>query len=144
MFSSGESFFWGASKKMMEQESRTLSVLKRFRYLILGVMVIACLVNAFWRFTGQWYLFWTSVAVQAWFMQAVFAYLRGGWVAIGPGGLSSDASPLGRAVLAVVAFGFYLLMFSYGHQPNDSIYERRASDWTMPTREEIGRSSERK
>lgn len=31
----------------MEQESCTLSVLKRFRYLILGVMVIASLVSAF-------------------------------------------------------------------------------------------------
>ncbi|WP_456022518.1 hypothetical protein [Pseudomonas protegens] len=130
---------------MMEPETRALAVLKRFRYLILGVMVIACLVNAFWRFTGQWYLFWTSVVAQAWFMQAVFAYLRGGWVAIGPGGLSKDASPLGRAGLAAVAFGFYVLMFSYeGHQSNDSVYERRASDWTMPTREEIGRSSEQR
>lgn len=126
----------------MEQESRALSVLKRSRYLILSAMVIASLVSAFWRFTGEWSQFWTSVAAQAWFSQAVFAYLRGGWVAIGPGGLSKDANPVGRALLAAVALGLYLLMFGYeGHKP-DSIYERRASDWTMPTREEMRRSAE--
>jgi hypothetical protein len=126
----------------MKQESCALSVLKRFRYLILGVMVIASLVSAFWRFTGEWSQFWTCVAAQAWFTQAVFGYLRGGWVAIGPGGLSKDTNPVGRALLAAVALGFYLLMFSYeGHKP-DSIYERRASDWTMPTREEMRRSAE--
>lgn len=128
----------------MEQENRALSALKRFRYLILSVMVIASIVSAFWRFTGEWSQFWTCIAAQAWFTQAVFAYLRGGWVAIGPGGLPKDASPVGRAVLAALALGLYLLMFGYeAHEP-DSIYERRASDWTMPTREEIGRSSDQK
>lgn len=123
----------------MKQESCALSVLKRFRYLILGVMVIASLVSAFWRFTGEWSQVWTCVAAQAWFTQAVFGYLRGGWVAIGPGGLSKDANPVGRALLATVALGFYLLMFSYEGHKSDSIYERRASDWTMPTREEMRR-----
>ncbi|VVN46303.1 hypothetical protein [Pseudomonas fluorescens] len=126
----------------MEQDSRILSALKRFRYLILAVMVIASLVNAFARFTGGWSQFWTCVGAQAWFTQAVFAYLRGGWVAIGPGGLSRDANPIGRALLAAVALGLYLLMFSYEEQKPHSIYERRASDWTMPTREEMRRSAE--
>ncbi|MDT3314880.1 hypothetical protein QZR14_26290 [Pseudomonas sp. rhizo66] len=112
----------------MEQGSRILSALKRFRYLILAVMVIASLVNAFWRYTGGWSQFWTCVGAQAWFTQAVFAYLRGGWVAIGPGGLPRDANPIGRALLAAVALGLYLLMFSYEEQKPDSIYERRASD----------------
>lgn len=119
-----------------------MSVLKRFRYLILAVMLIASLVNAFWRFTGGWSQFWTCVGAQVWFAQAVFAYLRGGWVAIGPGGLSRDANPIGRALLAAVALGLYLLMFSYEEQKPHSIYERRASDWTMPTREEMRRSAE--
>lgn len=127
----------------MEQESCILSVLKRFRYLILAVMVIASLVNALWRFTGGWSQFWTCVGAQAWFIQAVFAYLRGGWVAIGPGGLPSDADPTGRAILAAVALGLYLLMFGYEEHKPDSIYERRASDWTMPAREEMRRSTER-
>ncbi len=126
----------------MQQESGALSALKRVRYLVLGVMIIACLVSAFWRFTGDWSQFWTLLAAQAWFTQAVFAYLRGGRVTIGPGGLSKDASPVGRAVLAAVAFGFYLLMFTYEGRKPDPMFERRASDWTMPTREEIGRSSE--
>lgn len=126
----------------MEQESCILSVLKRFRYLILAVMVIASLVNALWRFTGGWSQFWTCVGAQAWFIQAVFAYLRGGWVAIGPGGLPSDADPTGRAILAAVALGLYLLMFGYEEHKPDSIYERRASDWTMPAREEMRRSTE--
>ncbi|WP_242209049.1 MULTISPECIES: hypothetical protein [unclassified Pseudomonas] len=126
----------------MEQDGRILSALKRFRSLILAVMVIASLGNAFWRFTGGWSQFWTCVVAQAWFTQAVFAYLRGGWVAIGPGGLPKDANPIGRALLAAVALGLYLLMFSYEEQKPDSIYERRASDWTMPTREEMRRSAE--
>ena len=126
----------------MKQDSRILSALKRFRYLILAVMVIASLVSAFWRFTGGWSQFWTCVGAQAWFTQAVFAYLRGGWVAIGPGGLPKDANPIGRALLAAVALGLYLLMFSYEEQKPDSIHERRASDWTMPTREEMRRSAE--
>ncbi|VVM39667.1 hypothetical protein PS619_00218 [Pseudomonas fluorescens] len=126
----------------MEQENRALSVLKRYRYLILGLMVLASIISAFWRFAGEWSQFWTSVGAQAWFTQAVFAYLRGGWVAIGPGGLSKDANPFGRALLAAVALGFYLLMFGYeGHKP-DPIYERRPSDWTMPTRDEMRRSAE--
>jgi hypothetical protein len=129
----------------MEHTSNTLIFLKRFRYWILALMVAGALVNAFARYTGEWSLFWLSLAMQAWFMQAVFNYLRGGWVAIGPGGLAKDASPIGRAILAATAFGLYLLMFGYdAHKHEDSIYERRASDWTMPTREEIGQSSERK
>jgi len=127
----------------MESEHNVLSFLKRFRYLILALMVMASLVNAFVRFTGDWSHFWGGLAVHAWFMQAVFAYLRGGWVAIGPGGLSKDANPLGRAVLAATAFAFYLLIFTYEVDNHaDSIYERRASDWTMPTREEIGHRTE--
>ncbi|MDB5994552.1 MAG: hypothetical protein JWP42_1688 [Pseudomonas sp.] len=128
----------------METDGRVLRCFNRYRYLILAVMVIASLVNAFWRFTGQWNLFWLSLGAQAWFTQAVFAFLRGGWIAIGPGGLSKDANPLGRAVLAAAAFGLYLLMFGYEGKSEDSIYERRASDWTMPTREEIGRTSEQR
>lgn len=127
----------------MTPENSVLALLKRFRYLVLVLMVVASFVNAVARFTGNWSPFWWSLALQAWFIQAVFAYLRGGWVTIGPGGLSKDANPIGRAALAATAFGFYLLMFTYdGHKHEDSVYERRASDWTMPSREEIGRRVE--
>jgi hypothetical protein len=44
--------------------------------------------------------------------------------------------------LAVTALAFYLLAFAYESDHADSIHERRASDWTMPTREEIGRGNE--
>lgn len=82
--------------------------------------------------------------LQAWFGQAVFAYLRGGWVAIGPGGVSKDASPTSRAVLAGAAFAIYLIGFGIdGYPKKESVHDRRPSDWTMPTREEIGRSSDK-
>jgi hypothetical protein len=126
----------------MESEHYVLTFLKRFRYLILALMVIASLVNAFVRFAGDWSHFWGVLAAHAWFTQAVFAYLRGGWVTIGPGGLSKDANPLGRAALAATAFAFYLLTFTYEVDNHvDSIYER-TSDWTMPNREEIGHRTE--
>ncbi|WP_460163621.1 hypothetical protein [Pseudomonas sp. S2_F03] len=127
----------------MEPENRVLVFLKQFRYLMLALLVVASLTNAIVRFVGDWGHFWEALALQAWFGQAVFSYLRGGRVAIGPGGLSKDANPIARAALAATAFAFYLLMFTYdGYKRDDSIYERRSSDWTMPTREEIGRSSE--
>lgn len=126
----------------MEPENKVLVFLKRFRYLILAAMVIASLVGAIARSKGDGSLFWTVLGAQAWFTQAVFAYLRGGSVFIGPGGLSKDDSPIGRALLAVAALGFYLLMFSYDAPQHDSIHEKRPSDWTMPAREEIGRSPE--
>ena len=123
----------------MEPENIALILLKRYRYLILGLMVVASLVNAFVRFAYEPGRFWGALAAHAWFTQAVFAYLRGGRISIGPGALSKDAHPVGRAALAATAFAFYLLMFTYdGENRDDSIYERRASDWTMPTREEIG------
>jgi hypothetical protein len=132
----------GAEKGSMESEASNPGILKRYRYLILTLMVIASLVSALMRFSGDWSHFWTVLTVQAWFMQAVFAYLRGGCIVIGPGGLSRDAAPLGRSALAATAFVFYLLVFAYGSDHADSVHERRASDWTMPTREEIGRASE--
>jgi hypothetical protein len=125
-------------------ENSYMDFLVRHRYWILVLMVAASLVNAFSRFTGDWSNFWQALLLQAWFGQAVFNYLRGGWVAIGPGGLPKDASPTSRAVLAGVAFAIYLIGFCFdGYPKNESIHERRPSDWTMPTREEIGRSSDK-
>jgi hypothetical protein len=126
----------------MEVNNNVLVFLRRFRHLILLLMLISSLVNAIARFGGDWSHFWEVLALQAWFGQAVFAYLRGGRVAIGPGGLSKDANPLWRASLAALALTVYLLFFGYeGHKHEESIYEKRVSDWTMPTREEIGRTT---
>jgi hypothetical protein len=123
----------------MQRNKSVLTFLKHFRYPILALMAIASLVNAFVRFSGDWSHFWSVLAAHAWFTQAVFAYLRGGWVAIGPGGLSKDANPLGRAALAATAFAFYLLTFTYEIDNHaDSIHKPRASDWTMPTRAVLG------
>ncbi|MBJ2182802.1 MULTISPECIES: hypothetical protein [Pseudomonas] len=128
----------------MEMENGALGLLKRYRYLILLLMVAASLVSATVRFAGDWRNFWTVLMLQAWFGQAVFAYLRGGWVAIGPGGFSKDASPTSRAVLAGAAFAIYLIGFGIdGYPKKESVHDRRPSDWTMPTREEIGRSSDK-
>ncbi|WLH92803.1 hypothetical protein PSH87_12895 [Pseudomonas sp. FP453] len=124
-------------------ENGVLDSLKRYRFLILLLMVATSLVSATVRFVGEWSDFWTVLMLQAWFGQAVFAYLRGGWVAIGPGGLPKDASPTSRALLAGVAFAIYLIGFGFdGYPKKESVHDRRPSDWTMPTREEIGRSSE--
>lgn len=124
-------------------ENGVLDSLKRYRFLILLLMVATSLVSATVRFVGEWSNFWTVLMLQAWFGQAVFAYLRGGWVAIGPGGLPKDASPTSRALLAGVAFAIYLIGFGFdGYPKKESVHDRRPSDWTMPTREEIGRSSE--
>lgn len=84
----------------MEREASNTGILKRYWYLIPALMAIASLGSAVLRFSGDWSHFWAMLAVQAWFMQAAFAYLRGGLIAIGLGGLSRDAAPLGRLALA--------------------------------------------
>lgn len=74
-------------------------------------------------------------------MQAVFAYLRGGRIAVGPWFVQGRGS-VGRIGTGGTAFASYLLAFAYGSDHVDSVHERRASDWTMPTREDIGRAGE--
>jgi len=127
----------------MGMESNVLAFLRRYRYGLLVLMVTAALVNAFVRFAGDGPNFFGALLVHGWLIQAVFAYCRGGWVALGPGGLSKDANPMGRAALAATALGFYLLAFTYdGSLRDDSVYERNATDWTMPTREEFRQAPE--
>lgn len=86
-------------------------ILYTYRYLFGGLMLIAAFVNGILRFFGEWYPFFGALMLQLWFGQAVFAYLRRGRVAIGPGGLSKDADPVGRAALAGVSFFVYMLGF---------------------------------
>ncbi|WP_460125814.1 hypothetical protein [Pseudomonas sp. S2_C03] len=122
----------------MEAQSKILVFLRRHRYVVLTLMIVATLVNAFARFTGDWERFWTVLMLQALFGQAVFNYLRGGTVQFATGGgLSKDANPMGRAALATFALAVYLVAFAYEGQPREpSIHDKRPGDWTMPTREE--------
>ncbi|MGY4533846.1 hypothetical protein ACVW0Y_002982 [Pseudomonas sp. TE3786] len=119
-----------------------LPFLKRYRYLILALMVTASLTSVFMRFSNDSQNFWGMLLGHALFAQAIFAYLRGSTITIGPGSLGRDAHPAARAALAALALIFYLLLFAYeGDKHPDSIYERRPSDWTMPTREEFRREA---
>ena len=72
------------------------------------------LFNCFFRFFGEWRPFFDSLLLQIWFGQAVFSYLVGGRVSIGPGGLGKDANPVGRLALAVVSLFIYCLGFFLG------------------------------
>lgn len=53
-------------------------------------------------------------------IQAVFRNLHGGWIAIGPGGLSRDVAPLGRLALVATSFLFCLLALTYESDHADS------------------------
>ena len=90
----------------MEKENGCLRLLKRYRYSILLLMVAASLLNALIRFIGEWGDFWTALMLQAWFGQAVFAYLRGGWVAIGPGAFPKTQTLDGELCWLVVHLPF--------------------------------------
>lgn len=124
----------------MQVQNKALMFFKRHRYVVLGLMIVATLVNAFVRFAGHWQPFWSVVMLQALFGQVVFNYLRDGAVQFAPGGgLSKDADPLGRAALTAFALAVYLVAFGYeGHPREPSVHDKRPGDWTMPTREEIG------
>ncbi|VVO34842.1 hypothetical protein [Pseudomonas fluorescens] len=87
------------------------SALYKYRYLLAALLLIAALLNCFLRFWGDTRPFFSALMFQLWFGQAVFAYLRGGWVSIGPGGLGKHANPEGRAALASVSFVIYLSGF---------------------------------
>ena len=49
--------------------------------------------------------------VQLWFAQGVYGYLRGGRIAIAPGGLGRDAKPERRAMLTGFALLLYVVTF---------------------------------
>ncbi len=78
----------------------------------LGVLLLCGLIaNAVMRFNGSWKRFSSMMLVQILFSQAVYGYLRGGWVGIGPGGLGKNANPVSRACLAGFAFVAYVVVF---------------------------------
>lgn len=91
--------------------SEIKETLSSHRYLIGVLLLTGSLVNACVRFDGSGQRFFSMLLIQLWFAQAVFNYLRGGWVGIGPGGLSKDANPNARAGLAGFALFAYLVVF---------------------------------
>ncbi|WP_147411079.1 hypothetical protein [Pseudomonas cavernicola] len=88
-----------------------IEALHRYGNILGGVLLSASLVSCFWRFGGDWKKFFTVLMVQLWFAQAVYGYLRGGRVSIGPGGLGKDANPAWRTALASVALLLYAIVF---------------------------------
>lgn len=88
-----------------------LTEFKKYKHFIgLSLLVIAT-VASFIRFNGDWARFFAMFSGQIWFGQAVYNYLRDGWVTIGPGGMGPDADPCHRSVLAGLALFLYLLIF---------------------------------
>ncbi|MGB8921782.1 MAG: hypothetical protein WCC61_09765 [Pseudomonas sp.] len=79
-------------------------------------LLLAALLNGYFQFNGSWGRFFTILAVQLWFAQGVYNYLRGTTVAIAPGGLGRDADPAGRATLAIFAFFLYAIFFFSDYQ----------------------------
>ena len=114
--------------------------LKRYRYWIMLLLIAAPLVNALVRFSAGAPIVWTSLFGQALFGQAIFAYVRGARIVFGGATIGKDDHPFIRAGGAAFALVIYLLFFAYdGDKREESIYERRPSDWTMPTWEEFRR-----
>ncbi|OJT50163.1 hypothetical protein BSZ28_18420 [Pseudomonas moraviensis] len=128
----------------MKSENRAMGFLRRHQLWLLLAMSTASLTNVFARFVGDWKSFWTVLFLQVFFGQAVFAYIRGTAIQVAPGGrLSKNADPLARAGVAALSLAIYFLAFAYEpREPEQSIYEKRASDWSMPTREELRRPAE--
>ncbi|UVJ44671.1 hypothetical protein NVV94_03450 [Pseudomonas sp. LS1212] len=88
-----------------------IKALHKYSNFLGGVLIAASLASCFYRFGGDWKKFFTVLVVQLWFAQAIYGYLKGGRVSIGPGGLEKDADPVWRAILASVALLVYLVVF---------------------------------
>ncbi|MCU1718751.1 hypothetical protein [Pseudomonas sp. 5P_3.1_Bac2] len=86
-------------------------LLYRNRLLIGSILLIGLMLNCVLRFWGQWHQFASVLLVQLWFGQAVFSYLIGERVSIGPSGFEKEDDPTGRAVLAGFSFVVYVLAF---------------------------------
>jgi hypothetical protein len=62
-----------------------IGVLKKYKHCVGLILFIVAVVGGFIRFDGSWQRFFSMVLAQLWFGQAVYNYLRDGWVSIGPG-----------------------------------------------------------
>lgn len=88
-----------------------IEVLKEYKHCVGLIFLVVALVGGFIRFDGSWQRFFSMVLAQLWFGQAVYNYLRDGWVGIGPGGMGRNADPRLRRGLAGLAFFLYLTVF---------------------------------
>ncbi|WP_124301879.1 hypothetical protein [Pseudomonas chlororaphis] len=88
-----------------------LKILKPYSHVIGFVLLVVAVVGGVIRFDGSWHRFFSMVLAQLWFGQAVYNYLRGGRVTIGPGGMSPDADPVLRGSLAAFALFVYIIVF---------------------------------
>lgn len=89
-----------------------LRVLKEYCHFIGFALLVVSLLASFIRFDGSWHRFFSMLLVQLWFGQAVYNYLRGGRVGIGPGSLGADADPVMRGALAAFALFVHFLVFA--------------------------------
>lgn len=88
-----------------------LEILKKYKHCVGFFLLVVAVLGGFIRFDGSWQRFFSMVLAQIWFGQAVYNFLRGGRVSIGPGGMGRDADPVLRQALAGFAFVLYLSVF---------------------------------
>lgn len=88
-----------------------LEVLKKYKHYVGLILFVVAVASGFVRFDGSWQRFFSMVLAQLWFGQAIYNFLRGGRVSIGPGGMGRDADPVLRQALAGFAFMLYLAVF---------------------------------
>jgi hypothetical protein len=87
------------------------SFLRKYKHYVGFLLLVLAIAGGIVRFDGSWKRFYSMVLAQVWFGQAVYNYLRGGWVGIGPGGMGPNADPVLRRGLAGFAFFLYLTVF---------------------------------
>lgn len=88
-----------------------IDALFRYRNYVAIGLLFASVLNAVLKFNGGWGRFFLMIVVQLLFVQAVWNYLRGARIAIGPSSLGEDADPEWRAALAIFSFTLYVIVF---------------------------------
>ena len=86
-------------------------ILYDYRLLIGSLLLFFSLAFSFWRFGLDLKQVMIVSFMQMLFGRAVFNYCRKGRVGVGPGGLDKNADPVGRAVIAALAFFVYVVIF---------------------------------
>ncbi|WP_339101440.1 hypothetical protein WKQ99_12595 [Pseudomonas atacamensis] len=95
----------------MADKQRWIEILFKYPNYVGFFLLCAAIVNALLRFDGSFKRFFTMVAVQVLFGQGVWNYLCGRRIAIGPSSLGKSSNPEWRTLLALFAFGLYLIVF---------------------------------
>jgi hypothetical protein len=96
---------------MFSRPRVVIDALFRYRNCVAIALLFASVLNSVLRFNGGWGRFFLMIVVQLLFVQAVWNYLRGARIAIGPSSLGKDANPEWRAALAVFSFILYVIVF---------------------------------